>query len=223
MIEVVTVFTPRKSHPKWMDYGPLLKAQQGSVTVHGHKHVVVSDAKYKGFNVLPVPKLSECLMHAIMEGQLAYLRQWSGNHPVVLLDVDCLVAKPLDPIFKHRDFDLGLTNREAEHVSPINNGAMYVAPGNKDAVVAFFERAYALCGSHWGGDQEAISQAAAPVPFTHGIEERNGLRIYFMSMLTFAAVPEDANRRFKHSPYVIHFKGEERKKWMVAAAHRWVR
>lgn len=210
MIEVVTVFAGRDEYPRWRDYLPLLDLQRRTVERVGHRHVVVSDAPIEGFNCF-LTELPESLMHLQLEGQLAYLRQWGGEDHVVLVDADCLVGRDLRAAFDGR-FDIGLTRRDNES-SPINNGAMYIAAGAQAAAVAFFTRALGFCKEHWGGDQEAIAQAAAPVPRMYTVKRRNEARIAFLSMRSHNVTPEKEGARHAHSPFVVHFKGD-RKHWM---------
>ena len=223
MIEVVTVYTARKSHEKYMDFGPLLECQKKTAEKWGHKHVVVSDQKLKGMNVFNT-ELPASLMQAILAGQIAYLEAWDEKSAIVLVDVDCLVARSLEHAFI-LPFDLGLTNREDPRC-PINNGAMYIKPGNKAAVLAFFRAALAICKSHWGGDQEAISYVAAPVPIGQQIVARHfgelTLRLAFFSMLSHNCIPRYFGVRHKKNPYIVHFKGEERKSWMKFYAYKFI-
>lgn len=222
IVDVVTVFTPRPQHEKWMDYRPLLELQKKTVERFGHRHIVVTDApSLPGFNIMKVDPLPESLMKAILVGQLAYLESWSGKHPVVLVDADCLVARNLADAFSQNLFDLGLTNRENDK-APINNGAMYISAGNKPGILAFYRKALSLCLDHWGGDQEAISQAAAPVPKDHIIEQREGLRISFLSMKTHSVVPTMPGIRHKKNPFIVHFKGTFAKHWMELYARQFL-
>jgi hypothetical protein len=218
-IDIVTVYTPRPSHEKFMDFLPLIRLQKATAEKFGYRHLVVSDQEIKGCNVVQT-QMPATLMLAIMAGQVAYLRDhWDGERCVVLLDCDCLIARPLDDVFR-LPFDLGLTNRE-DLKSPINNGAMYIS-GNKPKVLEFFERAQSLTAKHWGGDQEAISKAAAPVPKDHRIECRDGLRIAFLSMRAYNCIPRERGVKHKKNPYVVHFKGEERKPWMETYARSFI-
>jgi hypothetical protein len=212
MLEVVTVFTPRPNHAKFIDFRPLLQLQRKTALKFGHRHVIISDGHFKGFDFFTT-ELPQSLMLAIMVGQLNFLRAWDGEHPLVLVDVDCLVARDLTKAFDGT-FDLGLTSRPDDKVAPINNGAIYIAPGNKAGVVKFFERALSLTKKHWGGDQEAISKAAAPIPPVHCVEERDGLRLAFLSMRSHNVVPAKEGACHKSGPYIVHFKGLERKPWM---------
>lgn len=205
MLEVVTVWTPRPQHSKWRDYMQLLALQRASVARVGLSHRVVSDVPLQGYDTLEAD-LPESLMHAMLAGALAYARQWSGVHPVVLLDVDCLVCRDLRQAFTG-EFDVLLTNRP-DPLAPIQNGAMYFAPGNGAAAVALFERALELCEEKWGGDQSAIAAAVAPVPEMHCVQERFGARFAFVSTelhnhSTKGGMPKRAPTRF-----VEHFKGD---------------
>lgn len=216
-IQVVSFYAPRVGHEKWIDYLPHLRLQKATAEKFGHRHIVISDQKFSGFETFPVD-LPRSLMLAILSGQIAFLKRWDGESPVVLVDADCLIARSLKDAFDGT-FDLGLTNRE-DLRCPINNGAMYIA-GNKPKVVEFFERSLAICQKHWGGDQEAISQAAAPVPIGHGVENRDGLRLGFFSMLSHNVVPKAMGVRHKKNPFVVHFKGE-RKSWMETYARNFI-
>lgn len=218
MLEVVTLIVPR--HERWLEYLPLLDLQRRTVEKFGHRHVVMTEgapAELAAYNTLPAV-MDANLMRAIIDGQIAYLEQWSGAHPAVLVDIDCLIARDLAAAFDGT-FDIGLTNRPnpANPKSPINNGAMYIAAGCRDKALAFFKRARAYCEEHWGGDQEAIAKACRPVPNHYGIELRDigGLQIRFgfLSMLFYNCVPNEIGRRHKKNPFVVHFKGD-RKEWM---------
>lgn len=225
MIEVVTFYSPRPGHEKLIaDFGRLMILQKKTAEKFGHRHVVISDRQFKHLNVCQV-SLPESLMKAILAGQVAYLEQWSGEHPVVMVDADCLIARNLAEAF-WLPFDLGLTNREHDSAR-INNGAMYIAPGNKPAVLRFFKGALASCQDHWGGDQEAISRMAEPIPLGHCIEARRyegidaPLRMGFFSMKTHNVVPTMPGVRHKKNPYVVHFKGD-RKQWMELYASKFI-
>lgn len=231
MIDVVTVFAPRPEHPQWREYVPLLRMQAASAKHFGHRHIVVTDEPedFREFETLAAELPLE-LMPAQLAGQVAYLEQWSGDHPAVLVDADCLIARALDPAFDG-SFELGLTHRDDPR-SPINNGAMYVGPGNKDGVLRFFRGALAICCDHWGGDQEAISTIAAPVPKLaedketrkHAatiLEERDGLRIGFLNGLIYNVSPKQEGKPHRRNPFVVHFKGET-KAWMKTYAEKFV-
>lgn len=209
MIEIVTVWAPRPNHPKFIDYMPLLDLQRRSVERVGHRHVVVCEKSFDGgYDCLEVGPLPESLMHAILAAQLKYVEQWDDSHPMVLLDIDCMVMRALDYLFEE-PFDILLTYR-ANPVSPIQNGAMYFNAGAKAAALKLFDRAYALCESHWGGDQEAISKAVAPVPEQDINEERFGACIAFRSTKKYNWSPKLLKRDYKKNRNIVHFKGESK-------------
>jgi len=234
MIDVVTVFAPRPEHPQWREYVPLMCLQRDSAAHFGHRHLVVTDdgeseGLRREFETLTV-ELPQSLMRAQLAGQVAYLEQWSGEHPALFVDADCLITRALDTAFDGT-FELGLTHRD-DPVSPIQNGAMYVGPGNKDGVLRFFRGALAICGDHWGGDQEAISAMAAPVPKLsedketrkHAatiFEERDGLRVAFLNGLIYNVSPKQEGKPHRKNPFVVHFKGET-KAWMGTYARKFV-
>ncbi len=207
MIQVVTVYAPRPAHPKWMDYLPLIRLQKRTVEHFGHRHVVVTDGgPLEGLNTLRVA-LRESLMWAQLEGYLAFLEQWDGAHPVVFADADVAIARELSGAFGD-GFDIGLTSR-IEETSPVNNGVMYVSAGARAAALGFFRAAHALCEGHWGGDQEAISQAAAPVK-EKGDWMRQGARIRFLPCKRFNMTPSVNGIAGKGDPFAVHFKGDRK-------------
>ncbi len=98
---------------------------------------------------------------------------------------------------------------------------MYVTCDGAAAALRFFSAAFYQCADHWGGDQEAISAMAAPVPTDDRIELRAGARVAFVSMRMHAAVPKRKGYVHQCNPYVVHFKGET-KAWMKTYADRFV-
>lgn len=230
MLDVVTVFAPRDEYPHWRYYLPMLELQRRTAEKFGHRHIVVTDVQglreFGDQRGIIVADLPQSLMHLQLAGQIAYLALWSGEYPAVLVDADCLIGRDLQPAFDGARFDLGLTSRDDPRCA-INNGAMYVVPGGKAAVLGFFRAAYELCGEHWGGDQEAISQAAAPVPVPREgrpkVALRHGARVAFLSMRFFNCTPRmEGAEHATSKPFVIHFKGEERKPWMRTYAERFI-
>lgn len=220
-VSVVTVFAPRfEEYPDSAKYLPLLELQRKSVErMPNHHHVVMSDKPLAelGFNTI-LCELPQSLMKLILCAQIAFLEQWDNLHPVVLVDVDCLVNRGLYEVFEMRDFDIALTARDNK-VSPINNGAMYVAVGAKRFALKFFNMALAQCEDHWGGDQEAISRVAAPVPRDPTTEYRHGGRVRFLPMLRYNTIPKgEGEVHRKNDPFIIHFKGVECKPWMATYA-----
>lgn len=199
-----------------MDYLPLLRAQRDSVRRLGHRHTVVTDgASGLEFETLPAV-LPDALMPAMIEGVIARLRRGGDAH-LVFVDADCLIGRELDSAFTGREFDLGLTRREND-VAPINNGAMYVHAKGINSALHFFGRALALCGEHWGADQEAISAAAAPVPKVCDNGFRHGCLIEFLSMRTHGNVPKLPLKVPDSKPYVLHFKGATKDHMLEYAA-----
>lgn len=208
MLEVVTVWAPRPQHPKWRDgYLDLLKLQNGTVRRVGHRHVIVTDQpEVPGFADLLHAELPESLMHALIAGQVAYLEQWNDAHPVVMLDMDCLVARDLGKAFRG-EWDIGLTNRELKG-QEIQNGAMYFAPGSRKAALKMLRKTLDLCEDWWGADQAALSQAVAPVPRLHRVEMRLGARIGFLACEDYNFSPKAGVPKARAERFVLHFKGD---------------
>lgn len=210
-VELCTVWAPRPESEQWRkDYVKMMELQRASALRFGHTHTVITDdSTLTGFDILAVD-LPQEVMPAMIMGVIERLMRPVFNH-IIFADVDVLVNRPLHTIFDGK-FDLGLTRRINEK-APINNGVMYMDVNGAVKARKFFEQALAICGTHWGGDQEAISQAAAPVPEIECILEReSGIWINFMSMKDYAAVPKQRGMRHEKA-YCIHFKGNT-KQWM---------
>lgn len=210
-VEVCTVFAPRLDHPYWRDdYLALIKAQRASALLFGHSHVVVTDTDLgPGLDTLRA-ELPHDLMPAMIAGVLARLAQPVNDH-ICFVDADCLVNHSLYKAFNRADFDLGLTYRD-HPTAPINNGAMYMKQMGHAGALMFFRHALSLCEKHWGGDQEAISRAAAPVIHLETNAPRSGAVVRFLSPKLFAAVPKA--RGLRHGSFIVHFKGAT-KDWML--------
>lgn len=207
MLEVATVWAPRPNHEKWRPdtYLKLLELQRLTCKRVGHRQVVVTDAVLTGYDTLQAA-LPESLMHALIAGQIAYLEQWNDQHPVVLLDMDCLVARDLNGAFRG-DFDIGLTSRE-HPTQPIQNGAMYFAPGSRSAALRMLKKTLALTSDWWGSDQEALAAAVGHIPRVHRVEQRFGVRLAFLPCENYnfsakTGVPKATPKRL-----VYHFKGD---------------
>lgn len=205
-VEVCTVWAPRPTHEKWRgdEYLRLLALQRRTAKYFNHRHTLITDdPSIEGAMQVQLP---ENLMQALLAGICARLRASARDH-IAFLDMDVLVARPLDAVFHSRQFELGLTHR-VDEVSPINNGSMFVHANAREKALTFFEACLAECQLHWGGDQEAISRRVMPVPEvdTDSVEMRNGILLWFMRMKVYAAVPKELNK--PHKSFTVHFKGE---------------
>lgn len=209
MLEVVTVWAPRPNHPKWRDYLSLLALQARTVKRVGHRHVVVTDTELKGYNTFQAD-LPDSLLHALIAGQLAYMRQWSGKHRVVLADMDCMVINDLNPAFT--GFDVGLTIREHD-TQPIQNGAMYFEANEraKAAAVAMLDLTLGMCGREWGEDQEALARAVEP-PGKFCTADRFGAKFAFLPIDRHNHSNKHVRAAVDTNRFIEHFKGDM-KKW----------
>lgn len=213
-VEVVTVWAPRPEHSQWRDdYLELLELQAQTAHRFGHRHTVMTDADDE--TGLPTysdkvhVKLPQELMLALIAGVVARLERRCSSH-LVFVDVDVLIGRCLLDAFQ-LPFDIGLTRRVNEK-APINNGVMYVNKTGVAAALLFFQRALNICKTHWGGDQEAISTVAAPVPLEDGVvEDRWFGKVAFLSMLNYNCVPKSKGNPHR-DPFAIHFKGNT-KEW----------
>ncbi len=223
MINVVTVYAPREKSAYWQNYLPMLELQRRTCEKFGHRQVIVTDADPATLGAAAdgiVAKLPKSLMFAQLAGQQAWLEQWDGADHTVFVDADVLIGRDLSRAFTG-EFDIGLTNRNVPDC-PINNGVMYVDRSAREHALAFWAKAYSLCADHWGGDQEAISRAAAPVPLeTHSVELRNGARIAFLPHRKYNMTPGVNGEAGSGKPFGIHFKGD-RKQHMADYARAYI-
>lgn len=219
-VHVCSVFAPRDpiadAPPPWSEYIPMLRLQRDSARWFGHRHTVITDANLGAEFDTMRTHLDADLMPAMISGVIARLEAGGASH-IVFLDCDCLVLKNLEAAFEGDLYDVGLTRR-LNDAAPINNGAMYVNADGIAAAIRFFRHAWALCGMHWGADQEAISAAAAPVPEEDGVGVRHGCTIGFLNMKRYAAVPKVRLSRHGGESFIAHFKGDT-KKWMADYAN----
>jgi hypothetical protein len=204
LLEVVTVWTPRPQSPQWRDYSELLALQARTVRRAGHRHVVVSDVALPQYEVLDT-ELPDSLMHALLAGPLAYFEEWTDDHPVVVLDMDCMVCRPLEAAFDG-NWVMAFTSRELDQ-----NGAMYFAPGSRRAAIELFSYALKVCRKGWGGDQEAIAKALHPVPMSqHGVQERLGVRVGFLGCELYNYTNKREFPDWSDERFVVHFKGDKK-------------
>lgn len=221
MIEVCTVWAPRRDSAQWRDdYERLLMLQRKTARRFGHRHVIVTDdSRMMDDPDAVVCMLPDEIMPAMIAGILRRL-YLPTPCPIVFVDVDVLIARDLHEAFDG-SFDLGLTRRES-NLAPINNGVMYIASPQHPSVEWFFTSALGRCGTHWGADQEAISAQAAPVPGESGvIEVRDGMRLAYLSMKTHGAVPKAEGKEHHAHPFAVHFKGQT-KPWAQTYADRYI-
>lgn len=219
-VEVVSVWAPRNTtEEKRQQYLALSAIQERTANYFGHPYrLMTDDPRLYGGSTCHV-ELPEGFNQAMIAGVIKRLEMPVSSN-LVFVDLDVLIARGLDQAFTG-DYDLGLTHR-VNPISPINNGVMYIQQGAQKVVADFFRKALAIVGTHWGGDQEAISQIAAPVPQADNVVKgRFGARVKFFNMKHYAAVPKVRGVKHSHLPYAIHFKGET-KPWMEEYATKFI-
>lgn len=220
-VEVVTVWAPRPGHEKWRDdYLKLIELQSRTARHFGHVHTIVTDAKETICRISNhiVVELPQNLMKAMIAGVIARLKLPCASN-LVFVDVDVLVGSDMDGAFANY-FEIGLTNRD-DPIAPINNGVMYVNRCGIKTAQNFFQRALNICEEHWGGDQEAISKVAAPVPDGDDTKRTKWGTIAYLNMKKYGCVPKTRGQKHHVSPYAIHFKGET-KQWAEEYARRFI-
>jgi hypothetical protein len=160
---------------------------------------------------------ADTLMRDRMAAQISFLDLDSFDLPMVLIDSDVLVTRPLSDVFA-QDFDVGLTWREVDTM-PFNGGVLFLNNVRPDAVRSFFKAVFDIYNarhlhrSKWFGDQTAIAEfvglgveqvAAAPQV------TKEGVRVLFLPCETYNYSPENemsAIRTPLGDKAILHFKG----------------
>ncbi len=149
--------------------------------------------------------------------QLAYLEGSQFLHPLILIDSDILVNRPLTPIFT-QDFDVALTWR-LNKLMPINGGLLILNNRRPAIVREFFRRflatyreQYADRGQ-WFGDQLALRDIVGlsyrALSRSH-IVTVHGCRILLLPCETFNYSPECRFQSILEpldDKVILHFKG----------------
>jgi lipopolysaccharide biosynthesis glycosyltransferase len=151
----------------------------------------------------------------LMTYRLLHLKEFPAAD-AIFLDADIVVQKDLRPLFRD-EFDVALTYRdetdpslrkspEAYQMMPFNAGVMLSRPSGRD----FWAETHRVClempeaRQQWFGDQLAIKEVAA----------RTTLKVKQYPCAFYNYSParwdEDLSEKF-----VIHYKGENRKMWML--------
>jgi lipopolysaccharide biosynthesis glycosyltransferase len=154
----------------------------------------------------------------LMPYRLLHLEEFPAAD-VIFLDADVVVQRDLRPLFRD-EFDVALTYRdetdpslrkspEAYQMMPFNTGVMLSRPSGRE----FWAEAHRACRAmaeerrSWFGDQLAIKEVAARTKLK--------IRQYPCALYNYSPSrwEEDLSEKF-----VIHYKGKNRKIWMV---ERW--
>lgn len=210
---VVSVFMERDAHkPYTVDWRRLLRLLDASARKFGCRHLCLTDpatAHTLPCDTYALEGLPDELMPAIILAQRAFLTSGEFDADAVLVGADCLVNRDPRAAFE-AGADVVVTSRP-DHGGPLNNGAVYCPLHGRSHALALYDRATAACRDHWGGDQEAVTEAVAPIPRAYGIETRHGARIAFRPMATHNH-PLDRPSQSSEA-FIVHFKGG-RKGWM---------
>ncbi len=169
----------------------------GSVEIQG-VNLIVRSRVQKGEEFMPY--------------RLRLLAEW--NHfPAVFLDTDVVVKGDLSTAFE-REFDVGLTRRDYPVLvggvdiarrMPFNTGVMFARGPEFFAGCCEAVQGYSLHDRQWWGDQVAVAEVARSGKF----------RVAEFPSELWNRVPRFADD--VGDALAVHFKGEKRKDWMLAA------
>jgi lipopolysaccharide biosynthesis glycosyltransferase len=151
----------------------------------------------------------------LMPYRLLHLKEFPAAN-AILLDADVVVQRDLSPLFRD-EFDVALTYRDetdpslrkspqAYQMMPFNSGVMLSRPSGREFWAEVHQACLAMTEDRqsWFGDQLAIKEVAA----------RTMLKVkqYPCALYNYSPArwDEDLSEKF-----VVHYKGENRKIWML--------
>lgn len=199
---LASFYAPRPEHPRHRyTFEALLDLQFASCRRYGVRQIIVSDTGLLVDGEVFVAKLPRALMPAIIAGQLALLDS-DPDDDLLLTGADCLLGADPWPMLDG-SFDLAVTTHRFDDCI-LNTGLIVVPRGKAKAVAPLWRRALACCGERWGDDQLALARAIRPT-LTHGVEDRDGLRVRFLPVPGFNDAPASSHDGIR--PVIVHFRG----------------
>lgn len=226
--DVVSVYAPRREHPGFMDYRPLLELQRKSCERFGARQVVVTDepgaAELGDFECFVVSGMPQALMPALVRGYWAYIAGTLPERDTILTGADCLLASDPASVFESGPgFDLALTTEDFADCI-LNTGGQFVSAGRGGYAEPFYWQAMQACGDAWGDDQRSLARAVGAT-LDHGDHVRTlppgaaqaRARIRFLPCRGFNQAPDRVDDAIR--PVIAHFRGP-RKAWAAEWAAR---
>ncbi len=237
-VRIVTIYAPRRQHPKWLDYVPLLRLQRESCRRFGLRQIVITDPagadELREFDLFVDPDMPQSLMPALTHGLWAFvlamavqerLAPHSVSHTLIC-GADGLVCRDPRPVFDPAhggDFDAAFTTHPF-HDCILNTGAQFISAGSHGILEAYYRLGFEGCGDRWGDDQKAFAANLDPV-LAHGDYLRphpnsagGHARIRFLPVPGYNDAP-DHEADSIGLPVIAHFRGS-RKRYMAAWARR---
>lgn len=225
-ITVVSFYVDRRADfPKAVDYIPLLHALDRSCERQAFRHVVLTDLftspalLAEGFKCFAVT-LPRSLSRALTEVQARYLEAGVGSD-TLFVGADCLIVKDFRAHLAPADLSIILRPGHKRH--RINNGFMHVPFGSAAKVAVVFRKIANATGPQFNtcDDMVAIERTLSPMPDDYGPTERAGIKVNFLPMGVWNGGPKTVDSSPGKS-FVVHFRGQERKRVMLDWAERWL-
>lgn len=226
--DVVSVYAPRREHPSWLDYRPLLELQRRSCERFGARQVVITDepgkAELADFECFVDVSMPRPLMKALTHGYWSYLAARLPERNTVLTGADCLLAADPAAVFEQEGgFDLALTTEDFADCI-LNTGGQFVSMGRGCFVEPFYWKAAQDCGEAWGDDQRSLARAVGAT-LDQGDHVRTlppgamqaMARVRFLPCRGFNQAPDRIDDAIH--PVIAHFRGP-RKAWAAKWAAR---
>lgn len=144
------------------------------------------------------------LMDWILWAQYQYLHCGYFSDYTVLFSPDAIFLKDVTEVFQQKDFDIAVTVRDNQRW-PVNNGVIYLKPGNRPGLRDFFLDCYTRCQGYephirdWYGDQLALHQELE----AHN-DKPYGLKCLRLPCEIYNANPPG------HGAYIAHYKGKRK-------------
>ncbi len=178
-----------------------LAAQPGARFILATDSQFLTDIEHPALTIVRLPLDQASPMYERVIAMCAFVRSRQFTAPTAFLDSDAFLNAPIANLFQGH-FDIGATYRPDPGLMPINEGVIFAASRNKDAVRAFFAGYLGtydrLCGNaavtgyygnikRWRGGQLSLNALTCPqgVPSALDSAKAFGARIRYYPCSTF--------------------------------------
>jgi hypothetical protein len=203
-----------------------LAAQPGARFILATDSQFLSDVEHPALTIVRLPLDQASPMYERVIAMCAFVRSRQFTAPTAFLDSDAFLNAPIANLFQGH-FDIGATYRPDPGLMPINEGVIFAASRNKEAVRAFFAGYLGtydrLCGNaavtgyygnikRWRGGQLSLNALTCPqgVPSALDSAKAFGARIryYPCSAFNFSIeMDRPYSARQLDTRAVLHLKG----------------
>lgn len=203
-----------------------LAAQPGCRFILATDSAFLTDIEHPALTIVRLPLDQASPMYERVIAMSAFVRSRHFTAPAAFLDSDAFLNAPISNLYQGH-FDIGATYRPDPGLMPINEGVIFAASRNKEAVRAFFTGYLGtydrLCANaavtgyygnikRWRGGQLSLNALTCPqgVPSALDSAKAFGARIRYYPCSTFnfsIEMDRPYSARQLDSRAVLHLKG----------------